>query len=112
MTRSEAMAAGLTHYDEGRRPCPRGHQPIKRLVSNGQCVACCREYAARTRITNPERWKRIKANYKALHPERVLQQAKDTYWRTRDVRQAKHKEWQAKNPHKRREHEAARRAKA
>lgn len=110
MTRSEARAAGLIHYSDGK-VCPKGHSPIFRTVSNGACLACAREYATRIRITDPERTKRIKATYKALHPERVLQHARETYGRSKEARHAKHKEWLTKNPHKRREHEATRRAK-
>jgi 5-methylcytosine-specific restriction endonuclease McrA len=62
-------------------------------------------------MIDPERTKLAKATYNAAHPERVLQQAKDNYRRTRAAKQAKHKEWLTKNPHKRREHEATRRAK-
>lgn len=40
MTRSEAIAAGSPFYDEGRKPCPRGHLPTKRYVSSGNCVVC------------------------------------------------------------------------
>ena len=111
MTRSEARAAGLRHYI-GAKVCPKGHCPIRRLVSNGACIACAREYAARLRLTNPERPKLAKATYNAKHPDRVLQHARETYGRRKEEAQAKHKEWLARNPHKRREHEAARRAKA
>jgi len=111
MTRSEAKAAGATHYTTGKL-CPKGHSPMLRLVSNGACLVCAKDYAARLRITDPERPKKAKATYKALHPERVLQHARETYARRKDKTQTKHKEWLVKNPHKRREHEAARRAKA
>ena len=110
MTRSEARALGLSHYDEGRKPCPQSHVPVKRMVSNGQCVACCKEYAARVRATEPHRVAQAKETYRAKHPERVLQQARETYERRKEAANASHREWLAANPLKRREHEAKRRA--
>jgi 5-methylcytosine-specific restriction endonuclease McrA len=53
-----------------------------------------------------------KATYNARHPERVLQQAREHYARTKEASQLRHKRWLEANPFKRREHEAARRAKA
>jgi 5-methylcytosine-specific restriction endonuclease McrA len=85
---------------------------MRRLVSNGACLACGREAAAHERLTRPEARKRAKAAYMARHPERVLQQARETYGRRKERMNLLHKAWFAKNPHKRREHEAARRAKA
>jgi 5-methylcytosine-specific restriction endonuclease McrA len=110
MTRSEAKAAGLIRYTDGKI-CPKSHFPTIRQASNGACLACAKEYAARIRTADPERPKKAKSTYKALHPERILQHARETYGRRKDAMNAKHREWQAKNPHKRREHEATRRAK-
>jgi 5-methylcytosine-specific restriction endonuclease McrA len=42
----------------------------------------------------------------------VLQHARETYQRRKEQANLRHKEWLAANPHKRREHEAARRAKS
>lgn len=111
MTRSEARSPGLKHYDEGRS-CPSGHSPIRRLVSTGGCVACQAAHAARYRIVKPEMQRNAKAAYKARHPERVLQHAREHYARTKEASQLRHKKWLKANPFKRREHEAARRAKA
>jgi 5-methylcytosine-specific restriction endonuclease McrA len=62
-------------------------------------------------MNDPDRLKKTKATYKAKHPERVLQHARETYGRRKEQARLRHKEWLAANPHKRREHEAARRAK-
>jgi 5-methylcytosine-specific restriction endonuclease McrA len=63
-------------------------------------------------MNDPARPRKAKATYQAKHPERVLQHARETYGRRKEQAQLRHKEWLAANPHKRREHEAARRAKA
>lgn len=110
MTRSEARAAGLLYYDEGLRPCPKGHFPIKKLVSNGACLACQREHATGYRKTRPDACKKAKLTYKAKHPERVLQQARETYWRTKEAFSERHRRWLQKNPERSRGYEAKRRA--
>jgi 5-methylcytosine-specific restriction endonuclease McrA len=110
MTRSEAKQVGAKHYDEGVRPCPKGHLPVLRQTSNGACVACAREYAAHIRATDPDRPKRHKAVYRGKYPERVLQQARETYERRKAAANANHQKWLAANPHKRRTYEAKRRA--
>jgi len=110
MTRIEARLAGKAHYDEGRRVCPKGHTPIWRLVSNGACIACAKEYAARVRADEPHRNAAAKATYRSKHPDRVLQQARETYARRKEAVQASHLKWLADNPLKRRQYEAKRRA--
>jgi len=106
----------LLHYDEGRRLCPRGHFPIKRVTLNGCCVACQAEWAAQERASHPERQAGRKATYTERHPDRVLQQARETYARRCDDPQtlrrlrALHREWKQANKVACCAHEAKRRA--
>lgn len=110
MTRSGARAAGLLYYDEGRWPCPKGHAPVLRLVSNGACLACQREWAADYRLKHRDAHLANKARYRARHPDRVLEQAKQSYHRNKESAIARHKTWLINNPTKRRQYEAKRRA--
>lgn len=71
MTRSEAHAAGLPYYDEGRRLCPNKHEPTKRWVSTGKCFWCARDYERlRRQADAPARTAKTK-EWRKLNPDKV-----------------------------------------
>lgn len=59
MTRTEARAAGLRRYSDGKR-CPEGHVG-ERYVSNGGCVECAIVRAVARYHADPERERALKA---------------------------------------------------
>lgn len=122
MTRSDARAAGLRHYDNGN-PCPRHHDPVKRLVSSGACVACGREMAREYYKRDPERIRANSLRYSRQNPDKIRERdanrdpTKRLPW-AKEYRAAnlgairvRIAEWQRANPEKRRANEATRRAK-
>lgn len=74
MTRSEAQAAGLPYYDEGRRPCLQNHIPIKRWVSTGKCVACARTYERERRRANALERTALTKEWRRQNPNKVKAQ--------------------------------------
>lgn len=69
MTRSEALAAGLTVYFTGT-PCKNGHL-ADRYVRNWTCVVChaqkCAEFLPKWREKNPDKVKTYSDKYSASH---------------------------------------------
>jgi 5-methylcytosine-specific restriction endonuclease McrA len=118
MTRSEAKAAGLVHYDQGRA-CPREHLPVRRLVSTGGCVACQAEHARRYYHLDPGAHIAAVSRYAKRNPEkrREIERRRDraaqrSAYRVANLERLKVliADWQKNNPHKRRANEAKRRA--
>ena len=122
MTRSEAKAAGLTHYNEGKA-CPQKHLPVRRLVSTGGCVACQREHAARYYRLDPDKMREKSIKWARTNPDKVREKearrdrSKDAptkaAHRLRNLEKLRKfmAEWQRNNPEKRRANQAKRRAK-
>lgn len=71
MTRSEARAAGLPYYDEGRRPCAANHFPTKRWVSTGKCYMCARDYERERRRKDAINRTATTKEWRRLNPEKV-----------------------------------------
>jgi 5-methylcytosine-specific restriction endonuclease McrA len=71
MTRSEAKAAGLPYYDEGRHPCVLNHQPIKRWVSTGKCFWCARDYERERRRADAANRTALTKEWRKLNPDKV-----------------------------------------
>ena len=71
MTRSEALAAGLSVYWTGN-PCKHGHL-ANRLVSNWTCVVChakkCAEFQPKWREKNSEKITEYQKKHAATHAE-------------------------------------------
>lgn len=79
MTKAEAKAAGLKHYDGGA-VCMRGHSPSLRFVSDGSCVTCKVASASLWHQSNPGKASAKSAAYRARNPEKVSE------WHTNWVR--------------------------
>jgi len=118
VTRSEAKAAGLVHYDQGR-VCPRNHLPVRRLVSTGGCCACQVEHRRRYYRLDPKKEIAAASDYAKRNPEkrREIEQRRDRVawriaYRAANLEQirARIAKWQKNNPEKRRANEAKRRA--
>jgi len=97
ISRSEAIAAGLTRYFTGK-PCPKGHV-AERMTCNQSCYICLK---LRSKATQVERGRQ----YGRRHPDRVKRLTKK--WRTNN--QDKIRGWRANNSEKIRVYHATRRA--
>jgi len=64
LTRSQAIAFGLTRYFTGK-PCPQGHV-AERKVSNRDCVECNRTYLK----SNPDKMRELNRAWAIANPER------------------------------------------
>lgn len=96
MTRKEAMALGVTHYDNGK-PCKAGHDPCFRFSTSGSCVQCVR-IAKLARIASaPEREKERRAAEYARHLADIRGRSKQWYHSNRDKALAYRVEWRKKN---------------
>lgn len=89
MTRAEAIAAGLKHYDPVK-VCKRGHDS-QRFVSTFQCVECQRYHGRRPE--NVEKRKPYKKAYDEANKARNKTYRKDYY----AAHPEKSREWAAKN---------------
>lgn len=92
MTRTEAKAAGLLHYDTCK-PCPHGHTPTVRYVLNGFCLACAREKTRRSYVTHRQMHLDASRRWKEQNKERVA----DYTVATRPRKLAKMAEYRAAN---------------
>lgn len=80
------------------KQCKRGHIAAKRY-SNGGCVECGKERAARWRQENPERMKALRADYDEKDPMRRAEQM-DRYRKSDKCKERK-KAWRVANPKQR-----------
>ncbi|WP_261531239.1 HNH endonuclease [Burkholderia multivorans] len=85
ITRDAAKASGLPRYFTGK-PCKHGHL-APRYTSSTTCVIC--QHAATQAL-------------RAKNPERTRRQNAETRERTREKRNAYHREWMKRNPEKNR----------
>ena len=76
-SRADARAKGLKQYFTGR-PCKRGHT-YARLVSNGDCLACCSLRVVAWQKANPDKAARKHARWKAKNPGVAAQRAANWY---------------------------------
>jgi 5-methylcytosine-specific restriction endonuclease McrA len=97
VTRSEAKAAGLLFYNEGRRPCPLNHQPVQRRVSTGLCVACSRILGRERRRKDPTKFTALCKEWRRQNPDKV--KAVNARRDPEKLRQYAAR-WRAENPEK------------
>lgn len=96
MTRSEARAAGLKYYDEGRRSCRLNH-PTKRWVTTGKCFFCARSYERERRRADPATKTAQTREWRRQNPDKVkASNAK----RDPAMLRALAKRWRMENPEK------------
>lgn len=112
MTRAEAKAANLRHYDTCK-PCSQGHIPTVRRVCSGTCLECERISVRDSYVNNREmhlsssrRWKennkeRVAAYFEATKPQKKARMAA---YRAANHAElvVKKREWRHKNPDKER----------
>lgn len=108
MKRSDAMAAGLVRYQNGK-PCPRGHLG-DRFVSTGQCAECLVGRAKKWRDQNPDKVKAYTQEYRQGREKLLSEKCKK--WRKSNIDIARKlcEDWHSRNPECKRIYQAKRRA--
>lgn len=107
VTRAEAIAAGMKKYFTGKI-CSNGHLD-QRFASTWSCVACQRTSSEKWFAENPERLREITSRWeknnkqrrketRAPHKEKLLQDGRDRYQRTKDQRKITVQIWKDNNP--------------
>lgn len=108
--RVDALAVGEMHYFTGK-PCHRGHV-APRFASAGYCTQCRTEYARARRADDPDcikkdfaqkreadpDWEaRVKAKWKATHPEQAKIYSSVSRFRHGALLNLRTREWRARN---------------
>jgi 5-methylcytosine-specific restriction endonuclease McrA len=104
MKRSDAKAAGLMFYDNGKL-CPQGHTPSTRYTSTGKCLKCCKSETPRYRkkraahaAANSAKNVARMATWKKANPERATGLAAAYRERHRPKLRAKSVAYRKANP--------------
>lgn len=105
-TKTQALTNGAIYYVDPRKPCLHNHVPTIRRVTNGECVACRREWyvEAGPRLNERRRKKR------ASDPEPIREKRREYYARNPAPYKIAAVRWAAENAERKRETDAEWRA--